>query len=155
MPDKELSFEDFLSNVSPVYQEFVKETHAYLLDNGCKLKLQLAKNGYVVSYSHGKSKRVLHNFVFRKSGLVIRIYGDFVSQYLAFLETLPDAMVKSIAKAPDCKLCNEKCAKGYAFSIKGTAYQKCRYNCFLFAVDDGSIPFIKPFLANEVRERSA
>ena len=155
MPNNELSFEGFLLNVNPVYQDFVKKTHAWLLENGCKLKLQLAKNGYVVSYSHVQSRRVLLNFVFRKSGLVVRIYGDSADQYTDFLETLPDAMIKSIAKAPECRLCNARCNKGYAFSIRGKAYQKCRYNCFLFAVDDESIPFIKSFLENEIRERSA
>ena len=87
MPDKELSFEGFLLNVNPVYQDFVTQIHTYLLENGCKLKLQLAKNGYVVSYSHVKSKRVLLNFVFRKSGLVTRIYGDLVNQYVDFMDT--------------------------------------------------------------------
>ena len=155
MPDQELSFEGFLLNVNPLYQDFVQQTHAYLFENGCKLKLQLAKNGYVVSYSHSKSKRVLLNFVFRKSGLVTRIYGDLVNQYMDFLETLPDAMIKSVAKAPVCRLCNDRCNKGYAFSIKGTDYQKCRYNCFMFTVDDENIPFIRSFLEHEIHERNA
>ncbi|MCL1806237.1 MAG: hypothetical protein FWG31_00870 [Oscillospiraceae bacterium] len=155
MPDQELSFEDFLSNVNPVYQDFVKQTHVYLLENGCKLKLQLAKNGYVVSYSHGKNKKVLLNFVFRKIGLLIRIYSDMIGQYIDFLETLPDAMVKSVAKSPDCKMCNPKCGKGYDFSVKGSQYHKCRYTCFLFPVDEGSIPFIRSFLENEIQSRSA
>ena len=153
--DNELSFEDFLVNVNPVYQSFAKQMHAYLLDNDCKLKLKLAKNGYVVSYSHGISKRVVLNFVFRKNGLFTRIYGDMVNKYMDLLDNLPENMIKSISKAPECKLCNDRCNKGYSFSIKGTAYLKCRYNCFLFVVDDESIPFITYFLESEVRERSA
>lgn len=155
MPDMELSFEGFLQNVNPLHQEFVTQIHDVMLQNGCKLKLQLAKSGYVVSYSHGKDKRVILNFVFRKSGLVARIYGDYADRYMDFLETLPDKMIKSIEKAPACKLCNPRCMKGYVFSVKGTQHQKCRYNCFLFAVDDESIPFIKTFLEHEIKERSA
>lgn len=161
MLDRELSFEDFLKDVSPIYQEFVQQAHDYMLQNGCKLKLQLAKNGYVVSYSHEKSKRAIINFVFRKSGLVTRIYGDCVNRYTDFMETLPDKMIMSIEKAPVCKRlinpldCNPKCRTGYEFTVKGSLYQKCRYNCFMFEVNDESIPFIRTFLENEIRERSA
>ncbi|MDR0326220.1 MAG: hypothetical protein LBI19_09025 [Oscillospiraceae bacterium] len=155
MPDSGLSFEGFLLSVDPAHQDFVKDVHTCLLENGCKLKLQLAKNGYVVSYSHGKSKRVLLNFVFRKSGLVVRLYGDHVNQYMDFLETLPDKMVKAIEKATECRLCNERCNKGYSFSIKETEYQKCRYSCFMFPVDAESIPFIMTFLESEIKERNS
>lgn len=155
MPDKELSFENFLKDVNPIYQEYVGQTHEYLLQSGCKVKYQLAKSGYVVSYSHIKDKHVVANFVFRKSGLVIRIYGDYVNRYIEFMETLPDTMIKAIEKAPDCKLCNSRCLKGYVFSIKGTRHQKCRYNSFMFAINDESIPYIKGFLENEIRERAA
>jgi len=152
MPDKDLTFTDFLNDVDPQYKEFVENLHAQLLQNGCKLKLQLAKNGYVVSYSH--DKRVLLNFVFRKNGLVVRIYGDRIGEYSDFLDSLPETMLKSIDKAPVCKLCNPKCLKGYDFAIKGNNYLKCRYNCFMFGVDDESIPFIKGFLEKELACRS-
>lgn len=57
MPDNDLSFEGFLSTVNPVYQDFVQSLHAFLLGEGCKLKLQTAKGGdYVVSYIENEIK---------------------------------------------------------------------------------------------------
>jgi len=160
MPENGLNFEDFILSVEPRYQGFARQTHEYMLQNDCKLKITSAKSGYVVSYQHGKKKRVIMNFVFRKSGLVARIYGDFAGNYPEHLEALPDKMIKSIEKAPGCKRfenpprCSEKCG-GYVFSIKKTQHMKCRYNCFMFEVDDESIPYIQTFLEKELEMRSA
>ena len=158
MPKEELNFEDFINDVDPRYRDFALQTHEYMLGESCKLKMQLAKNGYVISYSHGKTKRVVMNFVFRKSGLVARIYGDNVGQYEPFLASLPDAMKTAIEKAPKCKRfeeppkCNSKCG-GNVFTLNGAQVQKCRYNCFMFEVDDESIPYIRGFLENELQTR--
>ena len=154
-----LSFEDFLKTVDPKYHEFVQQANDYMQQNDCKLRLELAKNGYVASYQHGKKKRVILNFVFRKSGLFSRIYTNFIGQYMEVLEVLPEKMSKSIEKAPVCKRfadpseCNPNC-NGYLFTMNGTQYQKCRYNCFLFAVDEESIPVIKSLYENELRCRN-
>lgn len=161
MDKNELKYEDFLNDVNPMYVEAVNDINDYLLQNGCKAKIELAKNGYLVSYSHAKSKKVIVNFVFRKNGLIIRIYGDFVGKYIDFMETLPDQMIISIDKSPACKRlidptkCNSRCSMGYDFSIKGNRYQKCRYNCFMFEVNEESIPYIKVFLKNEIEKRTA
>ena len=160
MDKKDLKFEDFLMDVDPAYHEFVTQTHNLLLEAECKVKIELAKSGYLVSYSD-KNKRVIANFVFRKSGLIIRIYGDAVNHYNDFIETLPDGMVKAIEKAPVCKRlidstkCNSKCRMGYEFILKGTHHQKCQYNCFMFPVNDENIPFINNFLTKELTARSA
>jgi len=101
-------------------------------------------------------KSGLANFVFRKSGLVIRVYGDYVHKYNDYLETLPIGMVKGIEKAPVCKRliditkCNSKCRMGYEFTLKGNHHQKCQYNCFMFPVNDENIPFIREFLEREL-----
>jgi len=130
-----------------------------MLQSGCKLKLATAKNGYVVSYAFGKKKRVVLNFVFRKKALVIRIYGDNVRQYHDFLDCLPVEMQQSIKKAPNCKRfevppkCNSKCG-GNVFTMDGTQYQKCRYSCFMFEVNDSSIPAITTFIKNELEARN-
>jgi len=159
MDKKEIKFEDFLMDVNPAYHEFVARINHFLLENGCKVKMDLAKSGYLVSYSD-KKKRVISNFVFRKSGLVIRIYGDAVNKYNDFLETLPDGMVKAIEKAPVCKRlidntkCNSKCRMGYDFTLKGAHHQKCQYNCFMFTVNDENIPFISDFLKKELTARA-
>jgi len=158
MLENELSFDGFVCDVDPRYHGFVRETHEFMLRNGCKLKLSTAKNGYVVSYSHIKGKRAVLNFVFRKIGLIARIYGDNVGQYVGFLESLPDKMKESIEEAPLCKRfedpprCNSKCG-GYVFSLGGSQHQKCRYSCFMFVVDDESIPLIGAFLENELKMR--
>jgi len=153
-------FQDFLLEVDPHYQWFALQIQDLMQQNGCKLKMMLAKNGYVVSYSHGKKNRVIMNFVFRKNGLVTRIYGDHVVEYLDFLDSLPDNMRQTIEKAPNCKRfespprCSPRCV-GYVFSIKGAQYQKCRYSCFFFEVNDDSIPYIKTFLEKELLSRNA
>ena len=157
---KELKFEDFLMDVNPAYHEFVTRTHDFLRENGCSMKMDVAKNGYLVSYSD-KSKRVIANFVFRKSGLVMRIYGDHARQYNDFMETLPDGMIKAIEKAPVCKRliditkCNSRCRMGYSFVLKGTQHQKCQYNCFMFSVSDENIPATSDFLKKELAARAS
>ena len=154
-----MEFEDFIIEVDPQYQDFARKMHEYLLQNDCKLKMASAKNGYVVSYQHGMKKRVLMNFVFRKSGLVARIYADHIGQYIEVLETVPDSMKTTVEKAPKCKRfevpagCNSKCG-GYVFTLGDTQYQKCRYNCFLFGVNDESVPFIRTMIEKELRCRT-
>ena len=159
MPDKDLCFNDFINNVDPKYRDFVKNLDEYMMQNDCKLKLALAKNGYVVSYQYGKKKRVVLNFVFRKSGLFARVYCDNIGKYMDVFGSLPENMLKTLEKAPKCKRfndppqCNPKCI-GYLFDINDTQHQKCRYNCFLFAVDDESIPAIKNLIENEINFRN-
>jgi len=154
MPDNTLSFEDFLAGVDPRYRDFVTALHDLLLRKGCKLKLARATSGgYVVSYSDGIASKVLMNFVFRKSGLVARIYGDNVNAYEEFISALPPKAIKAIEKATACRLCNPRCGKGYTFTLNGAHHQKCRYNCFMIAVDDDSAPYIEDFVARELAAR--
>jgi len=99
------------------------------------------------------------NFLFRKSGLFVRIYADNFSRYTDFLNCLPEKMEKEIAKASVCKrlidpaTCNPKCIMGYDFSIRDNRYQKCRYSCFQFAVNFESVPVLSEFIERERRER--
>jgi len=161
MDNADLTFEAFLETVPPPQRAFAANLHEFLMQNGCKYKIELAKSGYLVSYSFIKTKRVLLNFVFRKNKLVARIYGDYVNSYLDFMSTLPESMVKEIAKSPVCRrlldpaACNARCSMGYDFTVGGVRYQKCKYNCFMFAVDDGSEPFVREFVEREVAARSA
>ncbi|MCL2811315.1 MAG: hypothetical protein FWD25_05425 [Clostridia bacterium] len=160
MEKKEYCFEDFLLDVHPAYHEFVQQTHEMLQQRGYKMKIEMAKSGFLVSYFGKKTKRSIANFVFRKSGLVVRIYGECVNQYLDFMETLPDSMIKAIDKAPICKrlvnptACNGRCPMGYDFMLKEKHQQKCRYNGFMFPVNDEHVSFIKTFLEREAEERS-
>ena len=158
MEKKNYTFDDFIINVNPEYHEYVTRIHELLLKNGCVMKIDPAKSGSLVSYSD-KDKRVILNFVFRKSGLVTRIYGDAVNQYIDFIQTLPDSMIKAIVKAPTCKRliditkCNQRCRMGYDFMLKDARQIKCRYNSFMFAVNHETAPFIEAFIENELNAR--
>jgi len=150
--------EDFINDISPDYADFIMALHGFLMENDCTVTLKQAANGHVVSYA--KNKKVIANFVSRKKGPVIRIYGDNVRKYMGFMETLPDGMIKAIAKAPVCKrlldpaACNSRCSMGYDFTVNGAYYQKCKYNCFMFEINADNYPYIKDFLENEARERA-
>lgn len=161
MDKVEIKFEDFLNDVDPEYHEFTNQMNNFLINNGCKIKIENAKSGYVVSYTHTKTKRVIINFVFRKNGLVIRIYGDNVSRYNDFIDSMPEKMIKAVEKAPSCKRliditkCNSRCPMGYEFTIGDKTHKKCRYSSFMFDVNNESIPFITAFVENEIKERTA
>lgn len=159
MAKEEIRFEDFLINVSPAYQEDVTAIDGYLLENGCKRKIEAAKSGTRASYSY--NKRALLNFVFRKSGLLARVYGDHAGEYAGLPDAFPESMLKAMAKSGDCKrltvgpdACSPTCGKGYDFTVKGQRYQKCRYSCFFFPVTDESMPFIKELSEKELAARS-
>jgi len=161
MAKEELQYDDFLADVHADFQGFVSQVNDYCTQKGCKLKLELAKNGYVASYQFGKPGKTVLNFVFRKDKLFVRIYGDHTQRYLDYLETLPDSLVNAIDKAASCKRmldptkCNSRCAMGNDITIKGVRYQKCRYSTFLFEVTDENVPFLMGILQREIDERAA
>ena len=154
MEKLKLGIEEFAATVGKEDVDFVKEMHDIFTAAGCKLEIKEAKNGYVASYLH--NKKTVANYVFRKKGLLIRIYANHLMAYIPFLDTLPASMAKEIAKAPDCKRllnpndCNPKCAMGYDFILNGGHYQKCRYNAFFFLISKESKPFIKEFIEKEL-----
>ncbi len=148
-------FQDFLDSIDGETKEFVSDLHDQLTEHGCKVEVKSAKSGYVVSYS--LNKKTIANYVFRKKGLMVRIYANHIAQYMDVLDSLPDAMVQSICKAPVCKrlvnpaACNQKCAMGYDFVLRGERLQRCRNNAFLFLLSEESEPFVKILLLNEVK----
>ena len=160
MSKEEIKFEDFLMNVSPENLGFVHETHDLMLQRGCSCKIEAAKSGHVLSYVLPKTKKVIANYVFRKSGLIIRVYGDNISKYADFLHSLPDGMVRAIEKAPVCKRlidpdkCNSRCPLGYVFDLHGKTYQNCRYSSFMFDVKEENYDSIRSFLERELKERT-
>lgn len=161
MTKTELSFEDFITIVDSQYTDFVSDINQFLLNSGCKLKIQPAKNGYVVSYVHTASKKTVANFVFRKKGLILRLYADHVKNYMNLLENLPKDMKQSIAKSSDCKRllnpssCNDKCTMGYSFILEDKMQQKCRYNCFMLLLSKEANPIIRQMLEREIALRTA
>jgi hypothetical protein len=116
-----------------------------------------AKSGFTVSYVFKSSGRTLATFVFRKTGMKLRIYPEHIRQYADFLNTLPDKMKKEIQKASVCKRlvnhndCNPKCVMGYDFFIDDEHYQKCRYMAFMPMLSDENNPYIKAFLEEELK----
>jgi len=157
MTQEKPDFEQFLEGVDTKHQSFIQSLHKYLLNNGCKVTVEEKKSGFFASYKHSKSKKSIVNLLFRKEGLLIRVYGENANKYLDFLDTLPQEMVQSIESAPICKrlvhnTCSPKCL-GYDVKIKGKHFQKCRYGGFEFPVTKKNNPFIKTFIENETSER--
>ena len=145
--------DDFYKEVEPVHQAFVRDTHEILTTTGgYKTKIESKASGLFVSYSHPKTKRSLLNFVFRKSGLLARLYPDNASTRFS-MDNLPATMEEELYKAPDCKMCSEKCTKGNKFLLHGQAYDKCRYNSFLFAVTEESKPVLTGWIEKEVKPK--
>lgn len=147
------TFYDFLISVDEENQNFVMDLHDELTKLGCKIGVKPAKSGYVVSYT--LNKKTIANYVFRKKGLMARIYAGHIVQYMDFLDTLPDGMAASIQKAPICKrlkdpaACNQKCPMGYDMILKGERLQRCRNSAFMFLLTEENKPFIKSLLMKE------
>jgi len=159
MAQEKLSFDQFLATVDPINKAFIQELHTYFMDNACKAAYEEKKSGMLASYKYGKPPKALANFLFRKAGILVRIYGEHASTYQDFLQTLPPEMVQAIADSGICKrlvhnTCSPKCA-GYDVTIGGERYQKCRYNAFEFLVTAESAPYIRSFLDHEVTARAA
>lgn len=152
---EKIAFQEFLASVHMDNQEFVKELHHELTELGCKIDIKSAKSGYVASYS--LNKKTIANYVFRKKGMLARIYAGHIGQYMEVLDTLPDEMIRSIQEAQICKrlvdptACNQKCSMGYEFSLKGEWLQRCRNNAFMFLINEESKPYIKSLLLYEVK----
>ena len=144
----EYTINDFIAATEPQHQNFVKTIHEGLIGKGCKIKIESKATGLFTSYKHPKTKRILLNFLFRKSGLLVRLYP--VSKTPKIPDRLTAAMIKEIDKAITCKYCSEKCPKGYRFSIDGNAYDKCHYGAFLFAVTEESKPVITDWIKKEM-----
>jgi hypothetical protein len=160
MTDQEYMFEDFLANVREEDKNFVNEVHGTLLRDRYKAKIEHKANGFFVSYSHPKTKRVILNFLFRKKGLMIRLYADNCNKYSDVFDRMPKKIVDQIEKARNCKRlidpedCSPRCLLGYDFYIGEKHYQKCRGH-FILLVDRESIPTLLELIVSENRERSA
>ena len=157
MPTEKMTFDEFLDTVGVKLKPFIQNLHNYLSESGCKSSFEEKKSGPLASYKYGKPPKAVANFLFRKTGLRIRIYGENISEYVNLLSTLPLEMVESINNSGECKrltqnTCSLKCT-GYDFMIENEHFQKCRYGCFEFAVTEENNPYIKSFLENEVDSR--
>lgn len=149
-------FVEFLETLDGGNRDFVIDIDKFLLENGCKREIKIAKSGHLVSYIFKETKKTLVNFVCRKTGVKIRIYPVNVNKYEDFLDTLPAKMKKGIEKSSDCKrllnpdACNPKCAMGYDFHMDSEHYQKCRNMAFMHDLNDENNAYIKTFLEKEI-----
>jgi len=157
MAKEKITLEQFMESVDANNKTFVQELHKYLMDSGCNVAFEEKKNGYLASYKYGKPPKAVMNFLFRKQGMLTRIYGERISGYPNFLNALPAEMVNSIESAGVCKqlvhnTCSPKCT-GYDFMIGDEHFQKCRYNCFEFLMIEKSRHYIQKFVEHELTER--
>ncbi|MGN0280194.1 MAG: hypothetical protein ACI4C4_12660 [Lachnospiraceae bacterium] len=153
-----ITFDDFIKTVETDNQAFVADMHTLFMDNRCKLEIKEAKQGYVVTYAYVKDKKriALMNYVFRKSGMLVRIYARHIGMYQSLLDSLPDGMKKDVIKAGDCKRltgiseCSPTCTAGYDFMMDGVNYKKCKNSAFFWKVEPKSMEYIKKMLENEL-----
>ena len=150
-----IEINDIIMATAPEHQDFVKVSHDALVEAGYKFKFESKSNGPFASYSNPKTKRSIFNLLFRKNGLIVRLYPAAINNNI--LNELPDTMIKEIDKSIACKrlidptTCNPKCITGYDFTIRDKRYQKCRYMCFQFAVTKESKPIITKWLNSEIK----
>lgn len=149
-------FNLFIESVDEGNRPFVLELNDFFTKNNCKCDIKTAKSGFVVSYIFSDTKRTAATFVFRKSGVKLRMYLENIAQYQDILNSLPAKMKKEIQKASVCKRlinpddCNPKCVMGYTFVLDGEFHQKCRYMSFMPTLNEESNPFIKLMLEKEL-----
>ena len=152
-------FSDFLVDVSDDCKDFAAAIHEMLTGDNYKLKIESKASGFLVTYAHPKTKKSILNFVFRKKGLYIRLYGEHHSSYHDVLNRLPESMVSEIEKSGVCKrlvdpqACNSRCPMGYDFTIGDKHFQKCRLSCFMLHVNNESIPLLLEMVGREKIER--
>lgn len=156
---EKLTFEDFKKNLDPWSESFIMTLHEELRQKGYNTEIKPAAQGPVASYLTPKTKHTVFNYVFRKSGIQVRIYGDKASEYQEFFETLPGTLISMIDKAPDCKryinlnACNQRCSMGCNITVNGKTFKKCRYGAFMFPLNPETAPYIKMFIEKEVSQR--
>lgn len=149
-------FQEFLAAVPGTMQSFVSDLDEYLTEKGCKCEIKSAKSGFVTSYTRPGSNLKLFNYVFRKTGIKVRIYAANVKQYESFLDSLPEKMKKDIKKATDCKKlngqpCTPNCKGGYTFSMDGEEYKKCRNMAFMPTLNGENSAYIRQMIEQEVQ----
>ncbi len=150
-----IQFTDFLEYVPLELKSFVLDVNEYLIKKGCRIKIEPAKNGYVTSYINPATNKTLFNYVFRKTGMKIRIYATNVAKYQQFLNGLPSDVKANIAEALNCKKlngqnCSPYCSGGYDFFMDGVEYKKCRSMAFLPTLNEKNCPFIRRFIELEL-----
>ena len=148
-------FIHFLQDIPSEYQNFVLELDEYLIAKGSKRTIKAAKSGFVTSYSSPASGKALLNYVFRKSGVKMRIYAEHIGAHPEVLNCLPDNMKSDIKKAGDCKkltglACTPTCTAGYTFVMDGQEYRMCKNMAFFHSLTAGNMEHILKLIKAEI-----
>ncbi len=152
MDDK---FMIFLNDIPVSLQGFVIELDEFLIKKGCKRDIKSAKSGFVASYIFSPTGKTLLNYVFRKTGVKMRVYAAGITRYDSILSKFPDKMKKEILKAGDCKkliggTCSPTCPAGYSFVMDGIEYKKCRSTAFFHDLNEESSKFILELVKSQL-----
>ena len=153
------SFKEFLSAVAPEYQSFVEKLNNKLIEQGCDLVIKEAKSGYAASYQ--LEKKTVMNWVFRKSGVLARIYGDNAGKYEEIIASLPAEMQKKMTASRDCKrlieptACSDTCVKGFVYTLNGDTHKKCRNDGMFFLLTNETAEHIATLTCAEVTVRKS
>lgn len=159
MAKEKISFKAFLSTVVPEHQAVVDALHNKLTKLGCELIIKEAKSGYAVSYQ--LEKKTVMNWVFRKSGILARIYGDNAGKYEDIIAALPADMQEKMTASRDCKrlidptACSDTCVKGFVYALHGQTYKKCRNDGMFFLLTEETAESIAALVCAEVAARKS
>ena len=129
------------------------------MEQGCDLVIKEAKSGYTASYR--LENKTVMNWVFRKSGVLARIYGDNARKYEDIIASLPADMQKKMTASRDCKrlidpmACSDTCVKGFVYDLNGNTYKKCRNDGMFFLLTDESAEHIADLVCAEVAVRKS
>jgi len=158
MTKNSIPFESFLASVDE-HQSFYMTMDDMLRESGYTRKIELKKSGYIVSYIANSDKKTLVNYVKRKKGILIRIYGDHADEYPEVFDTLTTSMKKTISKSGDCKrlidpeACNSNCKMGVPILMDGKIYSKCRFSALFFLVSEDNYEGIEAIVKKELKCR--
>ncbi|MCK5128916.1 MAG: hypothetical protein KAQ68_03615 [Clostridiales bacterium] len=150
------AFKDFIENASVEHIGFFTEINDLLTCSGYEPKVDIKKSGFSVSYISKKAKRTIMNYVSRKKGTYIRMYGDNTDKYMSIFNDIPDSIVKEISKANDCKrmidpnACNSRCKKGITIDLNGEILGKCRNSALMLLIEPEKYNTIITILEHEV-----
>lgn len=78
------TFENLLADVSPEYREFISDLRCLLCESECAETVELKRSGYFASYVFSPAKKSLLNLLFRKKGMLVRIYARHTAEYEEF-----------------------------------------------------------------------
>ncbi|WP_212647163.1 hypothetical protein [Candidatus Enterococcus clewellii] len=153
------AFKDFLLAVAPEHQRFVEKLNNILIKQGCDLVIKEVKSGYTASYQ--LKKKTVMNWVFRKSGILARVYGDHASKYEDIIASLPADMQNKMTASRDCKrlidpsACSPTCVKGFVYVLNGDIHKKCRNAGMFFLLTNESAKHIADLVCAEVSVRKS